>query len=272
MFVVSFLPFAPAIFAQTLAITFDDGFDATQGNSQAVEDNAAILAALKQQKVRAMLFPAGVVADNAENMALVRAWSQAGHLIGNHTYKHESLSQTDTALYFDDVLRAQNLLQVLPGWCPRLRFPYLDEGGDDKQRNLAYQWLAQHDYGVAAVTIALPDWDFARHYLETLQSGSEHQAMTFRQDYLQQLWAQAQTQEANWRKELGRSPPHVLLLHANHLNAAILPDLLQLLKENGWHVIDPLTAFQDPIYQRHYVPNGTPKVDEPTLLPIPACR
>ncbi len=230
-----------------------------------------MLAALKQHHVRGMLFPAGPALDNLENMALVRAWSQHGHAIGNHTYRHTSLSNTDAEQYFADVSHAQNILQDLPGWCPRLRFPYLDEGNTQALHNQAMQWLAQQGYGVAAVTVSLPDWEFAQHYLDTLQSGSDTDAATFRQNYVQQLWTQIQTQEAHWFKILKRSPAHVLLLHTNHLNAVVLPDLLHLLKHNGWHIIDPARAFQDPIYQRSYTSPQATGVP-PSTLPSPACQ
>lgn len=257
--------------AQTIAFTFDDGFDVLSSGGQAAIDNAAMLTTLKQHHVRGMLFPSGAALDNHENMNLVRAWSRRGHAIGNHTYRHTSLSDTDITQYFADVSYAQSVLQALPGWCLRLRFPYLDEGSTKEQHNQAMQWLAQQGYGVAAVTIALPDWEYAQHYLDALQSGSDADAATFRQHYLQQVWAQIQTQEAHWLNILKRSPAHVLLLHTNHLNAVVLPDLLHLLKHNGWRIVDPATAFQDPIYQRSYT-NPYAAGESLLTLPSPACH
>ena len=266
-----FLVQAGAGHAQTIALTFDDGFDVASGGPQAVADNTAMLAALKRHRVRAMLFPSGVALANPENLALVRAWGEAGHAVGNHTYSHGYLSKSDTAQYFADVVRAQTILQALPGWCPRLRFPYLDEGSSPAQHDQAMQWLAQHGYGVAAATISMPDWEFAQRYLDMLPASSQAEAAAFRQDYVQRILAEAQAQEAHWVQELKRSPAHVLLLHANHLNAAILPELLSGLASRGWTIIDPASAFQDPIYQRGYT--GDSK-DEKKLhaLPVPSCH
>ncbi len=259
---------AAASHAQTLAITFDDGFDAANGNAQAVDDNAAMLAALKRYRVRAMLFPAGFIAERPENMALVREWGKAGHAIGNHTYSHEALSKSDTGQYLADILQAHKLLHTLPGWCPRLRFPFLDEGGGQAQHGQAIQWLAWHGYGVAPVTIALRDWEDAQRYQEILKTGSNEDAAAFRRHYVERVGQQAQAQEAYWQGEIKRSPAHVLLLHANHLNAAALPDLLQWFDRHGWTFIDPLSAFADPIYQRGY----TDENGAPAALPTPACR
>lgn len=256
----------PCSYAQTVALTFDDGFDST--SEQAASDNTAVLAALKRHRIRAMLFPAGFLADIPQNMTLVQAWSQAGHAIGNHTYSHEALSKTDTARYIDDILHAQALLHALPGWCPRLRFPYLDEGGSGPQYHQAMQSLAHAGYGIAPVTIAMPDWELTQRYEAILAGGSAADAQAFRRSYLDQVWQQAQTQEAHWRTLLGRSPAHVLLLHTNRLNAAVLPELLKLFERNGWSFTDATAALQDPIYQRSYnQADGTV-----ATLPNPACR
>lgn len=256
---------------QTIALTFDDGFDVASSGPRAVADNTAMLAALKRHRARAMLFPSGMALANPENLALVRAWGEAGHAVGNHTYSHGYLSKSDTAHYFADVERAQALLQALPGWCPRLRFPYLDEGGSPAQHDQAMRWLAQHGYGVASATISMPDWEFAQRYLDMLRTGSQAEAAAFRQDYVERILAEAQAQETHWVQELKRSPAHVLLLHANHLNAAILPELLHGLESRGWTIIDPASAFQDPIYQRGYT--GESKDEKKLLaLPVPSCH
>lgn len=254
--------------AQTVALTFDDGFDIESAGPQAVSDNAAIIDALKQHSVRSMLFPSGVAIGHPANLALVRAWGENGHAIGNHTYSHWALGKSDTPKYLADVARAHELLQALPGWCPNLRFPYLDEGATPAQHEQVMAWLAQHGYGVAAATISMPDWHWEKQYLDMLQSGLAAQASALRQDYIQQILAQAQAQDARWTRQLKRRPAHVLLLHTTHLNASVLPELLQALKSAGWTLIDPVRALDDPIYQRSY--SGADGA--PVVLPPQACH
>lgn len=260
-----------ACHAQSIAFTFDDGFDTANDIANAATDNAAILTALKKHKVRAMLFPSGPALDNPGNIALVREWSNSGHSIGNHTYNHAALSKTGTEQYFADVEHAQSVLQTLPGWCPRLRFPYLDEGKSETQHNHAMEWLGKHGYGVAAATIFLPDWEFAQQYLDTQRNGSETEAASFRQAYLQHVWTQIAKQDTHWIEILGRSPAHVLLLHTNHLNATVLPDLMQLLEHKGWQFIDAAAAFMDPIYQRDFISSESIH-QQPSKVPNPGCR
>lgn len=263
--------YASASQAQQIALTFDDGFQASSAGKQAVTDNQNTLAALKRYGIRSMLFPAGWSLDDKDNMALVATWGAAGHALGNHSFSHAFLSKSSTDEYFADIKRAEKILKPLPGWCPRLRFPYLDEGGTPEQRNQVMQWLSQNGYGVAGVTIGLPDWEFAERYLEIIKKGNKAEAKTFRENYLDQVMKEINKQREHWKQVLGRDPAHVLLLHTNHLNAEVLPQLLGRIKAQGWTFIDPATAFADYIYQRSYVAGGAG--GSPSLtLPVPACH
>ena len=254
----------------TLALTFDDGFSTGPGATAAMLANASILETLRNNRIRAMLFPHGAMVDSPDSLSLIQDWSKAGHAIGNHTYSHGSLSATDTARYLADIDKAQHLFGHLPGWCPLLRFPYLDEGKTEAQRQALLEGLAQRGYGVAPATIMLPDWDYGAQYQALIDANNLAAARTFRENYINQVISQAWAQETHWRELLKRSPAHILLLHANSLNADALPTLVQTFRQQGWVFDDPLKALKDPIYQRPLVPaqNGQPA----RALPVPDCR
>jgi len=46
---------------------------------------------------------------------------------------------------------------------------------------------------------------------------------------------------------LGRRPAQVLLLHENDLAAKFTADMVSALREDGWQIISPDEAFDDPI-------------------------
>jgi len=46
----------------------------------------------------------------------------------------------------------------------------------------------------------------------------------------------------------------VLLLRTNGINAQFLPDMIAMFRSNGWTIISPQQAYQDPLYR------ATPKV------------
>ncbi|OZI70839.1 polysaccharide deacetylase family protein [Bordetella genomosp. 12] len=254
--------------AQQVAITFDDGFD-PRIEPRAARWNAHILQTLAQHHVRAMIFPAGVAVDSPAGLALVRDWGKAGHAIGNHTYTHQGYTDGTTAeAFMQDVARGQAMTDTMPGWCPRLRLPYLNEGSTPERREHLYRLLAQQGYGIAPVTIGIDDWNYSERFVAAANKDPALNLEPYRKPYLDRLWQEVQTQEAHWQKTLGRSPVHVLLLHANGLNAVMLPDILALFEARGWTFADPITAFSDPIYQRPYT--GTDGAQH--ALPIPACR
>ncbi len=254
--------------AQRIALTFDDGFD-PRVDAQAQAANARILNVLNASGIRAMFFPAGFMVDSPAGLALVADWSQAGHAIGNHTYSHQAFSDfpAGTQAFFDDVLRGQSLFEKLAGWCPRLRYPYLDEGRSPELKNVGIQWLAQHGYGVASATIFIDDWAYNERFVASSRGEAGNDEPHERQAYLERIWQQASLQETQWSQQLGRSPAHVLLLHANSLNARLLPDIVQMFLSKGWTFEDPIVAFADPVYSREFTQDGQTRV-----LPMPACH
>lgn len=243
-----------SIHAQTISFSFDDGFEPIS-RPLAAQENQRVLDVLAQHKIRAMLFPAGFSMDSTAGMRLIRDWSAAGHHLGNHSFQHQAYSQSDTVSYQHDIKQAENLLRHLPGWCPRMRFPYLDEGNTPEKHNDIMQWLAQQGYGIAPATITLNDWKENSVYEQLQAAGNETTVHAFRQGYLERVSNEIRKQHEHWLQVLnGRDPAHVLLLHTNSLNAAILPDLISRLKHSGWSIVDAAQALQDPIYQRSYRP------------------
>ncbi|HEY0294498.1 MAG TPA: polysaccharide deacetylase family protein [Bordetella sp.] len=254
--------------AESVAITFDDGLD-PRSEPRAVQWNARILSALAKHHVRTMFFPAGVVVDSPEGLALVRAWGEAGHAIGNHTYSHQGfLDTTSPQAFMQDILREQALVGGMPGWCPRIRLPYLNEGNTPERRNQFFELLAQHGYGEAPVTLGIDDWNYSERFVNALNQNPNMDIAPFRKAYLDRWQQELRKQAAEWRQRLGRSPVHVMLLHTNGLNATVLSDLLAMMEADGWTFVDPAQAFTDYIYQRGY-----PKSDGTIVpLPVPACR
>lgn len=257
-------------YAQSIAFTFDDGFYATESRDRAVKDNESMLAALKKYGIHSMLFPTGTVLESPDSFSLVKAWGQAGHTLGNHTFTHSSLSQTRTDVYVADILKAEGFLKPLQGWCAWLRFPYLDEGANPDQRNQVLQWLSRHGYGVAAVTVTLPDWEYAERYDNMLLTASKADLAKFKSSYVEKVFAEIGKQRAHWISVLGRDLPQTLLLHTNHLNAEILPALLAKLKKSGWTFITPQLAYEDPVYQRRIF-DGETSETAGKVLQNPGC-
>jgi peptidoglycan/xylan/chitin deacetylase (PgdA/CDA1 family) len=133
--------------AQSVAFTFDDA-----PNMQALprltaaQRNAAMLAALAKHKVKAALFvTAGYGADQPPGNALVRAWGEAGHVIGNHTMTHPDLNSEAVSLaqYQKEILDCDAIIRPMPGYRKWYRFTFLREGKTPEKRDGMRQFPAQ---------------------------------------------------------------------------------------------------------------------------------
>lgn len=245
--------------AQGISLTFDDGLD-PRSQADAAVWNAAILKALDAADVTSMILPACRVTESPAGLELVKAWGAAGHGIGNHTWSHPNLSSATVSaqVFIADVERCDRVLNTLPGWTPRLRFPYLKEGATAEKRDAARAWMAANGYRPAAVSIDGSDWYYNTRWLAWRQAHGERDDARYRQAYLEHLWERANYYDGLSRRLLGRSANHVLLLHTNAINAAFLGDVVRMFRTRGWKIISPEEAFADPLYamQPQYLPAG----------------
>lgn len=95
-----------------VALTFDDGPGQYTGE---------LLDALKEYGVKATFFVQGQFAE--QYPGLIRRMHQEGHGIGNHTYSHRFLSETDEATRRSQLARTSDAIERITGVRPRLMRP-----------------------------------------------------------------------------------------------------------------------------------------------------
>jgi peptidoglycan-N-acetylglucosamine deacetylase len=202
-------------------------------------------------KTRAFLFAIGGSVDNPHGSTILKAWSAAGHSIGNHTYSHQPLFGKITPDAFEaEILRNEDLLRVYTGFRKFFRFPALKEGQTRELRDRFRSFLAKHGYRNGSVTIDASDWYYNQRLLERLKAEPRFDVTLYRQPYLEHIWARAQFYDRLSHDVLGRSVSHTLLIHYNLLNSLFLGELLAMFRSQGWDVIDAEEAFSDPVFTR----------------------
>jgi len=241
------LPLAAA--AQVIGLTFEDGLDPSR-DSRAQAWNARILQALEQEHLHAMLFPSLAHVGGDAGLALVEQWAAAGHSVGNNTASHRSLSSGKVTLasFVADVQRADEALRELPTWTPMLRFPYLKEGDTRAKRDGVRQWLREHGYRSAPVSIDCSDGYYNQRYLALLAAGRSEPVRRLRRAYVRHLLERAAYYDNLARQVIGRSPMHVMRLHTSALNAAALPEVIEAFRAKGWHFVSARSAYEDALY------------------------
>ena len=239
------------VFAQRIALSFDDGFDPVL-RPDGVNLNASMLRALTKHKVRAVFFVAGSRVDSDTGIELVQAWSSAGHLVASHGYSHLNFNSSKVTLetFVNDAKKNEVLLAKLPRWERRFRFPYLKEGDTEQKRDGYRQWLRDNGYASGAVSIDTSDWYYDRRFRDWLEKNPGKYPSIFRKPYLDHLLDRANYYSGLAKHMLGRDIEHVMLLHTNTINAYFLPDIIAMFRAAGWEIIDPADAYKDPVYAK----------------------
>src|SRR5882724_7777547 len=121
--------------------------------------NRAILEVLSAHRAKAALFVVGENAEEERGKTMLKKWDDAGHIIGNHTYSHRSLSSRITiAEYEQDILRAEAVLKDFKQFRKLFRYPLLKEGDTAVKRDQVHAFLKRQGYRIGHVTIDNSDW------------------------------------------------------------------------------------------------------------------
>jgi len=218
------------------------------------EQTKKLMGHLKAGSVAATGFVVGgncpqLTAD--ERRAVLGEWRAAGATLGNHTYAHRSLTVTPIAEYEQDILKEDPEVRALAGGRPVrwFRSPMLHTGATPAVRERLEAFLKQHGYEQAPVTFDNCDWLFANVYAAALERGDEATLKRVRAEYVPYLESTVEFFEKQARQITGRDISHILLLHANRLNADFLPDVLAMFRRRGYRFVTLDEAMTDAAYQ-----------------------
>ncbi len=234
-----------------IAITIDD-FNWSQIPQHGAEQaNRRLLDILDQHSnLKAAVFVCGSNVDSDIGRRLVRTWSDAGHLIGNHSYSH--LSYNDPKMTFakfsGDLVRGEKILRDLSGFQKKFRFPFLHEGETANKRDQMRAFLAERGYSNGHVTIDASDWYYDQRLRARLKQNPAADPRSYRDPYLAHLFDRATYYDGLALQLTGRSISHTILLHYTLLNSFFLGDVLDMFRDKGWQLVSAQTAYQDPVF------------------------
>ncbi len=232
-----------------IAITVDDFNISGLSEAEAARRSRALLFALRSHSsLKAAAFVCAKYTDSAVGRNLLREWGESGHIVANHTYAHRSYHDCDFTEFSGDVLRAERVLEAIPGFRRYFRFPQLKEGDTAEKRDAMRAFLKQRGYRMGYVTVDASDWYIDRRLRERLARNPGQSRAAYRDYYLDHLWDRAAYYDGLSRKVLGRSASHTLLVHYNLLNELFLGDVLDMFAARGWKLVDAGAAFEDAVF------------------------
>lgn len=191
---------------------------------------------------------------------LLRSWLKAGFELGNHTYSHPSLNRVPLDVFQADLLLGETVTRPLmqnEGRTLRwFRHPFLHLGTAPEVRTAFQDFLIAHGYAVAPVTVNNLEWVFAVAYSRAQAQGdadAAHRIGAAYVPYMEAVFARAERLALDL---FGRPIPHVLVLHANALNADYFDALAAMLRQRGYRFIELADALRDSAYASPVGLNG----------------
>lgn len=219
-----------------VALTIDDiPWNAGKPDEGVAPATARILEALKAHRAPAVAF----VNCEAAWPEVLAQWEQAGVELGNHQARHDDLREVAVETWLEGAhacsaeLRARGELRYF-------RYPYLRRGNDAETRDTVRRELEASGLTIAPVSIDNHEWMLASEYAKGNARAAEL--------YPGHLVAASEHFRDEARRSQGRDVKHVLLLHANTLNADHLDAALTALENTGAVFITLDEALADPVY------------------------
>ncbi len=238
----------------TVALTFDDLPAA--GSLPPGENRSKIATALAAElKTNHLEGTYGFVnAIKLENdpdaQQALRIWVDAGMNIGNHTWSHMSLTRNNAAEFEHEIALDEPALAQYAGqrdwhW---FRYPYLWEGDTLEKRHAVRSYLHEHGYRVAQVTLDFEDYAWNDAYQRCSATPDAAAITWLKESYLENAAEYIRLGREEEQIAFGHEIPNVLLLHATAFTTRMLPDLLDLLRQQGFRFVTLPKAEKNRVY------------------------
>jgi peptidoglycan/xylan/chitin deacetylase (PgdA/CDA1 family) len=246
--------FASRAFPQQVAITIDDlpSHGALPPGTTRADVATSILKTLKDAHVPKVygFVNAKKLEQHPEESEVLKLWRQAGFPLGNHTYAHISLNDSSPEQFDENVAADEPELKALMGhqnwhW---FRYPFLWEGDTLEKRHAVRQYLKDHKYHIAQVTLDFEDYLWNGPYARCMEKQDAASIEWLKSSYMSTAAQYIALGQQMSKLVYGRDIRHVLLLHIGGFETVMLPQLLDSMKRQGFKFVTLPEAEKDPAY------------------------
>lgn len=188
--------------------------------------------------------------DDPDTHGALKVWMDAGMKIGNHTWSHPALSVVSAAEYIHEMAQDEPALKQYAGktdwhW---FRYPYLEEGDTVAKHEAVRDWLRAHGYKVAEVSLNFNDDDWSDAYIRCEAKHDEASIAWLKQSYMASAKEFIRRGRERQSLAFGHEIPNVLLLHATAFTTLMLPDVIKMLRQEGFRFASLEKVERNPAY------------------------
>jgi peptidoglycan/xylan/chitin deacetylase (PgdA/CDA1 family) len=180
----------------------------------------------------------------------LQIWLDAGMNIGNHTWSHMRLTSNTAEGFEQDIAQDEPALEQygeVRDW-RWFRYPYLEEGETVEKRRAVRAYLLGHGYRIAQVTLQFEDYAWNDAYCRCRVKQDEAAITWLRQSYLDTAAEFIRRGREEEQIVFGHEIPNVMLLHETPFTTLMLPDLLDMLRKQGFSFESLSQVENDPAY------------------------
>jgi peptidoglycan/xylan/chitin deacetylase (PgdA/CDA1 family) len=191
------------------------------------------------------------IGGDAEKAGVLKMWADSGFALGNHTFSHVDLNTANAQEFEDEIGANESVLQglmVARDW-HWFRYPFLHEGDTLEKRHAVRNYLSDHGYKVAQVTLDFADYAWNNPYARCVANQDAQAIRWLKSSYLSTATNDIALDRKLSVMLFGRDIKYVLLLHIGALDSIMLPELLDLFKKQGFDFVSLEEAQKDPAYQ-----------------------
>lgn len=190
---------------------------------------------------------------DSSKLNILKMWLDAGLELGNHTFSHTDINKVSFEDFKEDLLKGEEITRPLAEErgikYEYFRHPYLHSGEKEEKMLELKNLLNEINYKVAPVTIDNGEWIFAFAYNKAYKNNDVELMHKLGKDYVDYMIKKIKYWEDQSQKLFGRNIKHVLLIHANLLNAEYADELYRAIQENGYKFITLDETLEDEAYQ-----------------------
>jgi peptidoglycan/xylan/chitin deacetylase (PgdA/CDA1 family) len=180
----------------------------------------------------------------------LHVWVDAGMNIGSHTWSHMSLTSNSAEAFEKDVAENEEALAAYAGerdwhW---FRYPFLWEGDTLDKRRAVRSYLREHGYRVAQVSLDFEDYAWNDAYARCSAKQDAAAIAWLKQSYLETATEYIRLGREEQQIALGHEILNVMLLHATAFTTLMLPELVNMLRTQGFEFASLPDVEKDPAY------------------------